>query len=77
VIGVPLGVLAASMPRLRQVVLGLTGVLQTVPSLALLALLIPLLGMIGTAPALVALVVYACCPSCAIPAPACCKCRPA
>jgi osmoprotectant transport system permease protein len=59
VIGVPLGVLAAAMPRLRQTVLGLTGVLQTVPSLALLALLIPLLGRIGTAPALVALVVYA------------------
>jgi len=59
VIGVPLGVLAAAMPRLRQVVLGLTGVLQTVPSLALLALLIPLLGRIGTVPALVALVVYA------------------
>jgi osmoprotectant transport system permease protein len=59
VIGVPLGVLAASMPRLRQTVLGLTGMLQTVPSLALLALLIPLLGRIGTVPALVALVVYA------------------
>ena len=59
VIGVPLGVLAAAMPRLRQVVLGLTGVLQTIPSLALLALLIPLLGAIGTVPALVALVVYA------------------
>ncbi|MES2164975.1 MAG: glycine betaine ABC transporter substrate-binding protein, partial [Pseudomonadota bacterium] len=59
VVGIPLGVLAAALPRLRQVVLGLTGVLQTVPSLALLALLIPLLGMIGTAPALVALVVYA------------------
>jgi osmoprotectant transport system permease protein len=59
VAGIPLGVLAASLPRLRQAVLGLTGVLQTVPSLALLALLIPLLGMIGTVPALVALVVYA------------------
>jgi len=59
VIGVPLGVLAFVYPRLRQVVLGATGVLQTVPSLALLALLIPLLGMIGTVPALVALVVYA------------------
>lgn len=58
VIGIPLGVLAASLPRLRQVVLGLAGVLQTIPSLALLALLIPLLGMIGTVPALVALVVY-------------------
>ncbi|MES2349903.1 MAG: glycine betaine ABC transporter substrate-binding protein [Pseudomonadota bacterium] len=59
VVGIPLGVLAAEFPRLRQVVLGLTGVLQTVPSLALLALLIPLLGMIGTVPALVALLVYA------------------
>lgn len=59
VIGIPLGVLAALLPRLRQVVLGLAGVLQTIPSLALLALLIPLLGMIGTVPALVALVVYA------------------
>ena len=58
-VGVPLGVLAAFYPRLRQVVLGVTGVLQTVPSLALLALLIPLLGMIGTVPALIALVVYA------------------
>ena len=35
--------------------LALVGVLQTVPSLALLAMLIPLLGMIGTAPALLAL----------------------
>ncbi len=58
-VGIPLGVMAAVFPRLRQLVLGLTGVLQTVPSLALLALLIPLLGRIGTVPALVALVVYA------------------
>jgi osmoprotectant transport system permease protein len=57
--GIPLGVLAAFAPRLRQPVLALTGVLQTVPSLALLAMLIPLLGMIGTVPALVALFVYA------------------
>ena len=58
-VGIPLGVLAAYFPRLRQAVLALTGMLQTVPSLALLALLIPLLGMIGTVPALVALFVYA------------------
>ncbi len=57
--GIPLGVLAAFAPRLRQPVLALAGVLQTVPSLALLAMLIPLLGMIGTAPALLALFVYA------------------
>ena len=58
-VGVPLGVLAAYVPSLRQTVLALTGVLQTIPSLALLAMMIPLLGSIGTAPALVALFVYA------------------
>ncbi|KQW89363.1 amino acid ABC transporter permease [Massilia sp. Root418] len=58
-VGVPLGVLAAYVPRLRQTVLALTGVLQTIPSLALLAMMIPLLGSIGTGPALVALFVYA------------------
>ncbi len=57
--GIPLGVLAAFVPRLRQPVLAASGVLQTVPSLALLAILIPLLGRIGTAPALIALFVYA------------------
>ena len=58
-VGIPLGILAATVPRLRQTVLALAGVLQTVPSLALLAMLIPLMGMIGTAPALVALFIYA------------------
>ena len=57
--GIPLGLLAAYSPRLRQSVLALVGVLQTVPSLALLAMLIPLLGRIGTIPALIALFVYA------------------
>ncbi|MES2296503.1 MAG: glycine betaine ABC transporter substrate-binding protein [Pseudomonadota bacterium] len=59
VVGIPLGLVAAFAPRWRQAVLALTGVLQTVPSLALLAILIPLLGTIGTLPALVALFVYA------------------
>jgi osmoprotectant transport system permease protein len=40
-------------------VLGLCGVLQTIPSLALLAILISLLGTIGTGPALIALSLYA------------------
>lgn len=56
--GIPLGVLAAYQPRVRQPVMALAGLLQTIPSLALLAMLIPLMGAIGTAPALVALVVY-------------------
>ena len=43
----------------RAVLLGATGLLQTMPSLALLALLIPLLGAIGTLPALIALTLYA------------------
>lgn len=59
VAGIPLGVLAALAPRLRQPVLAVAGTLQTVPSLALLAILIPLLGRIGTVPALVALCAYA------------------
>ncbi|HEY6462769.1 MAG TPA: ABC transporter permease, partial [Polyangiaceae bacterium] len=55
--GVPLGVLAGRRPRLATLVLGTTGILQTIPSLALLALLIPILG-IGVVPAAVALFLY-------------------
>ncbi len=57
--GVPLGALAASKPRTESSVTAVAGLLQTIPSLALLAILIPLLGRIGTAPALVALTLYA------------------
>ena len=39
--------------------MAIVGLLQTIPSLALLAMLIPLLGQIGTVPALVALTLYA------------------
>ncbi len=58
-VGVPMGVLAARRRRLGQWLLALVGVLQTVPSLALLAMLIPLLGRIGVWPALIALFLYA------------------
>ncbi|HJS01949.1 MAG TPA: glycine betaine ABC transporter substrate-binding protein [Variovorax sp.] len=57
-VAVPLGILVFPHLRLRAVVLGLTGLLQTVPSLALLALLISLIGAIGTLPALIALTLY-------------------
>lgn len=57
-IGVPLGVVASLRPFARVIIVTLTGVLQTIPSLALLAFLIPLLGRIGTIPALVALFLY-------------------
>ena len=56
-VGIPLGVLAAARPRVGTFVLGATGVVQTVPSLALLAFLIPVLG-IGAAPAIAALFLY-------------------
>ncbi|MDO8419413.1 MAG: glycine betaine ABC transporter substrate-binding protein, partial [Rubrivivax sp.] len=58
-VGVPLGVLAWRRPRLAGTVLGAVGVLQTVPSLALLAFLIVLVGAIGYLPALLALFLYA------------------
>ncbi|MBI3367167.1 MAG: ABC transporter permease subunit [Burkholderiales bacterium] len=57
-VGVPLGVLAWRWPSLAGSVLGAVGVLQTVPSLALLAFLIALVGSIGFVPALLALFVY-------------------
>jgi osmoprotectant transport system permease protein len=58
-IGVPLGVLAAKYAWLAQPVLAAAGLLQTIPSLALLAFLIPITGMIGLWPALLALFLYA------------------
>lgn len=56
-VGVPLGVLATRSPLIAGAVLSSAGLLQTIPSLALLALLIPILG-IGVQPALVALFLY-------------------
>ncbi|HEX5960545.1 MAG TPA: glycine betaine ABC transporter substrate-binding protein [Rhodanobacteraceae bacterium] len=57
VIAVPLGIFAARQRRLGQVVLGMTGILQTVPSLALFVFMIPLFG-IGAEPAIAALFLY-------------------
>ena len=59
VVGVPLGIAAWWWPRGAGAVLGAVGVLQTIPSLALLAFLIALVGAIGFVPALLALFVYA------------------
>ncbi len=53
----PLGVLAARRPRLGKFVLAAVGVVQTIPSLALLVFMIPLLG-IGAWPATAALFLY-------------------
>ncbi len=58
-IGIPLGLLAARRRPAAGLVFGVTGVIQTIPSLALLAFLIPLTGRIGLVPAFIALTLYA------------------
>lgn len=57
IFALPVGVLAYRRPRIGQVVLAATGVVQTIPALALLVFMIPLLG-IGWAPAVAALFLY-------------------
>ena len=57
-IAVPLGIILVKLPKLKEWMLQLTGVFQTIPSLALLGLFIPVLG-IGKIPAVTALVIYA------------------
>jgi osmoprotectant transport system permease protein len=61
VVGIPLGVLVARRAAWKRAALGVAGVLQTVPSLALFGFLIPLplLGGIGARTAIIALVLYA------------------
>ena len=56
-LGVPLGIIAYGRRRTGAVVLGVAGVVQTIPSLALFCFFIPLLG-IGPVPALAALFLY-------------------
>jgi osmoprotectant transport system permease protein len=60
VIGIPLGILITRQKYLRQPILGVANILQTIPSLALFGLLIPvpIIGGIGTIPAIVALTCY-------------------
>jgi len=57
VVAVPLGIAAARRRRLRAAILAVAGIVQTIPTLALLVLLIPILG-IGAAPAVAALFLY-------------------
>ena len=62
-VGVPIGILAARRPRIGQTLLAVTGVIQTIPSLALLLFMIPLMKFLvdrgtGAAPAVAALFLY-------------------
>jgi len=59
VVGVPLGFAAWRWPGSSGWLLGGVGVMQTVPSLALLSFLIAIVGGIGLLPALLALFIYA------------------
>jgi osmoprotectant transport system permease protein len=56
-VAIPLGIFAARRRRAGQVVLAAAGIIQTIPTLALLVFMIPLLG-IGGPPAILALFLY-------------------
>lgn len=58
IIGLPLGILIARKRKLSTPVLGVAGILQTIPSIALLGFMIPAFG-IGAKPAIIALLIYA------------------
>ena len=57
IVGIPLGIAASRGGFVGAAILSVTGVIQTIPSLALLALLVPLLG-ISPNTAIVALFLY-------------------
>ena len=57
-IAIPLGIALTRVPKVANFVMGLLGIIQTVPSFAILAFFIPLLG-VGKVPAIVALFFYA------------------
>ena len=57
-IALPLAIWARNHPAFQNLALGTTGIMQTIPSLAMLAFLLPFFG-IGKPPAIVALTLYA------------------
>ena len=57
VLAVTLGIVVTRVPKLKTIVLGGTGVLQTMPSFALLGFMIPIFG-IGVKTAIAALFLY-------------------
>lgn len=58
VIGILVGILITKIEKIASITLGFVGVIQTIPSLALLGFLLPIVG-IGTTPAIIALFLYA------------------
>ncbi len=56
-VALPLGIWSYKWPKLGHVILGVVGIIQTLPSMAVLVFMIPLLG-IGAWPAITALFLY-------------------
>ena len=56
-IAVPLGIALTRVPKVANFVMGLLGIIQTLPSFAIFAFFIPILG-VGKVPAIVALFFY-------------------
>jgi osmoprotectant transport system permease protein len=59
VLGLAIAVVAFRHKQLKDPITAIVGILQTIPSLALLVMLMTLFGKIGVLPALVALILYA------------------
>ena len=57
-IAVPLGIILTRYQKIAEIVIGITAVIQTIPSLALLGFMLPIFG-IGKVPAVIALTLYA------------------
>ncbi len=56
-VGIPVGILITKNEKVARIVLGIAGIFQTIPSLALFGLIIPFLG-IGVKPAIFVLFLY-------------------
>ncbi|WP_042360127.1 ABC transporter permease [Geomicrobium sp. JCM 19055] len=56
-VAIPAGILLTRIPKVADRIISFVGVLQTVPSLAILAFLMPFLG-VGILPAIIALFIY-------------------
>ncbi|MCB0355858.1 MAG: ABC transporter permease subunit [Bdellovibrionales bacterium] len=56
-LAIPLGILLQRVPKFAEPVIAVSGILQTIPSIALLAFMIPIFG-IGTKPAIFGLFLY-------------------
>ena len=57
-IGIPLGILVTKNKKVSSVVIGIANIMQSIPSIGLLAFLVPVVG-IGQKPAIIMVIIYA------------------